>query len=291
MDPALSHRPVPSRALRHGDHALLLYSSSEERTDAVVPFVAEGLRRNDRVLCVGDGIATPSYERLGSLSRDALRSGQLIVENSAHTYMRGGHFSGSRMKAHYRAAARLAQAEGFGGLRIAAEMSWAAHAQAQPLLPLVEYEATLDQALHGESVTVLCEYDTRLFDTAALKALEQAHAIGARPDPLFASHRLRIERAYSPNGLALTGELDIAARGALHAALSNVIAPGIDRPVVDLRALSYIDAGSLGALVAASERSARGIEVVVNARIARLLRALRTTLPPSLEIREAGDVL
>lgn len=247
------------------------------------------LGSNDRLLYVGD---TEYGERalaaFGAAGDRALADGRFIVENSANTYMRDGHFSGSRMVAHYRKAVYDAVSDGFDGLRVAAEMSWAVQGL-DGKERLVEYERTLDRALEGKAAIVLCQYDRRLYHSDDVAAIETAHVHSARPNPLFASRTLYLERTYAPHGLLARGELDVTTREAFRDALLQIASsPGEDRLVVDLRRVAYLDAGAVGALVGAALAAQQvTIALRVSPAIGKTFEILASTLPRSIEIEEA----
>ena len=275
--------------LRHGSHAALLYSSRAEQSDALKTFVDETLHAHDRLIYVGDAEhGERALKYYGAAGARAIASGQFILENSSNTYLKDGAFEGGRMLRHYRTALDTALADGYKGLRVAADMGWAV-----PTLDrhnaLAAYEGTLDDAFAGRPAVVLCQYDRRLFDEEALALLAAAHQHSAHPDPLHQSPQLRITRTYEPNGVHVSGEIDLFSRTAFREALMRVAASRESGMVVDLSGVSYLDAGSIGAIVNAA-RHAKGsvIAIRVPAHLHRMFETLEPTLPGTVHVEEVG---
>jgi anti-anti-sigma factor len=87
------------------------------------------------------------------------------------------------------------------------------------------------------------------------------------------------------DAVVLSGEIDLAAREALHQCLDRVEAPH-GRLVVDLTEVSFIDSSGIEALCSARRRVAReGGTVVLRGPSAIVLRALEVTgVAPLFEI-------
>lgn len=279
---------VPVGDLSHGAHAALFYSSRAEQADVLETFVDSALHANDRLLYVSDGDhAERALKAHCSGGARALASGQFIVDNWTNTYMADGHFDGKRMLAHYRAAVADALTEGYSGLRVAADMGWSHGLKSKDAL--FSYERVFDGAFENLPAVVLCQYDTRLFDDEAIAALANAHAHAAHPDPLYDSLDLRITRTYQPNGVRAYGQIDLLSRTAFRDALLRAAASDEGRMVVDLSAIKYLDAGSVGAIVKAAQvAKCSAVEVRVPAHIYKLFEMLQPTLPRALRVEQAG---
>lgn len=270
-------------ALSPGAHAAFLYSSAAEQADTLQTFVGAALHANHRVVYVGDGeYGEHALKAYGEGGVRAIASGQFMIENSANTYMAGGRFDAKRMLAHYNAALADALSEGYSGLRVAADMGWAA-AGLDGKEQLVAYERTLDRALDGRPAVVLCQYDRRLFDEDILAALAAAHMHSAHPDPLHHSRQLRVMRTYEPHGVQISGEIDVLNRRAFRDALLHVVSLSDGHIVIDLRGVKYLDAGAIGAIVNAAQHANRSsIEIRVPVNLRRFFEALEPTLPPTV---------
>lgn len=256
--------------LRLGQHTWLPYSTPEERLHALQRFILDGLNRNERVMCAGEFGATQStMAMLGERGLAALSRGRLVLEDARNTYLRGGRFNANRMIEHYAGATRAALADGYSGVRIAADMHWAA--MLKNIDGLVAYEERLDSEFHGMPATVVCEYDRRSFPAPALARIEAAH-----------SFRLL------SSVLSFSGELDIANRGAFRRALHQAASQGHDELLIDLRAVTYLDAAAIGAISAAACESGRQIRVRVSPRLMRIFELVKPTIFRDVLVEEAG---
>lgn len=285
MDPHPRTRAVG--VLSHGDHSSLLYSSVREQMDVTAALVKDALVRNERVICVGEpAYAERASSAFGKTGARAIANGQLLLENSAETYMREGRFDAERMLRHYSASINDAVADGYSGLRVAADMSWAG------IVPesgedLIRYEHTLDSVLEKYPAVVVCQYDRRIFSEAALASLQAAHNSEARPNPLHESMQLSIEREYDPHGLRVAGEIDISNRAAFRSAIAQLAASPEQHIVVDLAGVEYMDAASIAALaLAALNAPAGSMHVRLSGALGRVFRTAMPTLPHGLTVEE-----
>lgn len=275
-------------ALSHGAHAVLLYSSGAEQADVLETFVDAALNANDRLLYVGDREhGERGLKAYGTAGARALSSGQFLIEDSDNTYMAGGRFDAARMLAHYGGAVDAAIADGYSGLRVAADMGWAVRGLDRKD-GLVQYERAINQALGGRAAVVLCQFDRRLFDDEVLVALTAAHTHTAHPEPLHQSMQLRVARTYEPHGVQAFGEIDVSSRAAFREALLRVASSPESRMVIDLRGVQYLDAGSVGAIVSAAQQTNRtSIEIRFSRGLRRIFETLEPTLPRTVHVEEA----
>jgi hypothetical protein len=177
----------------HGHHACGVFSSDAERQEVAVDYVSHGLRSGDRLWYVADTPSTgQAVERLraGGLDvDDALTGGQLAVLIAEEFFVGGARRSGrpaGRRRAErsaewpaerLRRAIEQALADGYAGLRMAAEMSWAASGTrwARRSVQLAEFERAAGQLVRSHPVACLCSYDRRLFGSDRLGSLVALH--------------------------------------------------------------------------------------------------------------------
>jgi len=253
-----------------GQHAWFPYGSAEERMCALAPYVREGLNRNERVLCLGD--MEPRQHMLlglGESGRHAVAQGQLVFEDSHRTYLQSGRFDGDRMIGHYTQATNSALGMGFKGMRIAADMQWAA--PVQHIDELIAYEQQLDGVFERMPAMVVCEYDRRAFSACALARIESAHSL-----------------ALPPGALYFSGVIDLVTRAAFRRALHAAANSGRDEVVIDLRNVTYIDAGAIGVISALAKERMPSIRVRVGPRLKRIFDLLKPTIAPELSVEEVG---
>jgi anti-anti-sigma factor len=112
------------------------------------------------------------------------------------------------------------------------------------------------------------------------------------PDPRVPSVLLRIDISTQDSSATISpvGEIDLDTVGLLSASLSDTIAAGADRVVVDFAHVTYIDSAGLGALVGAHRKlRAAGGALVLHCEHPRAMRLLKITgLTKLFTIESAG---
>lgn len=157
--------------LRPGSHLLCLYASEEEHRAWVAPFLAEGLRRGERVTYVLDQHAAETI--LGYLRAEGLEpgsylaGGQLTLVEARQLLFGAGRFDPDAVLESLALELERAVEQGFTGLRMTSEMSWATHRRAGSGR-LMEFECK-SNALFAEGLFIgLCQYDRRRFSPVQL---------------------------------------------------------------------------------------------------------------------------
>jgi PAS domain S-box-containing protein len=166
--------------LRPGDHLCCLYETEEEHRAVFTPFLRQGLERGEKVLYLVDVHDTTTI--LDYLRDDALKvepyvaSGQLAILTCDDAAGREGVFEPDEMIDRLGVETEQALAEGYSALRVSREMTWALRG-----LPgserLIEYEAKLNEFLHGSQCLAICQYDRRRFDPAVLLDVLSTHPL------------------------------------------------------------------------------------------------------------------
>ncbi|MGI5245943.1 MEDS domain-containing protein [Dactylosporangium sp. CA-139066] len=240
--------------IRPGDHLCLPFASEAEQREVVSAYIADGLRRGERVLYFADRTHADAIDAwLGPHSVDgalAIARGQLDVRPAGD-----GAFDPAEVVVGIRDAVRDARAAGFQGLRLTGEMSWALRG-APTHVRLHEYESGVaSTVVDSGDLAAVCQYDERIFATADLPALLAHHAGVVRIDPLHDDRRLRIVPTYSPRGLRIGGVVDDATAAPLADALAQAAAWPAGEPwfVLDLADLDFVDVAGIRALVRFAE--------------------------------------
>jgi anti-anti-sigma regulatory factor len=129
--------------------------------------------------------------------------------------------------------------QGFAGLRLAVDMSWALR-PVTGVEQLPEFEERVAALLSGTTASVLCQYDRERFDPVTLASVAGFHTRSVAAATYHADVLLRICRQYAPPGIRLAGELDYQAEASLALALTEAIR--LDGDVtVNMDALAFID--------------------------------------------------
>src|ERR1700733_4976531 len=115
--------------LHRGDHACLLYETSDDQLAAMVPFFKDGLARNERCLYVADDRTVDEVKaylsEAGIDVSSEIGAGRLDGLNKGQTYLKDGAFDPDAMIAFLGNTLDETMADGFAGLRGAGEMTWA----------------------------------------------------------------------------------------------------------------------------------------------------------------------
>jgi anti-sigma B factor antagonist len=112
------------------------------------------------------------------------------------------------------------------------------------------------------------------------------------PDPRVPSVLLRIDISTQDSSATISpvGEIDLDTVGLLSASLSDTIAAGADRVVVDFARVTYIDSAGLGALVGAHKKlHAAGGALVLLCEHPRVMRLFKITGLTKLFTIESAD--
>lgn len=167
------------------DHLALVYDGVDEQFATVVPFLRRGLERDERCVYVADDTsrdAVLAALRDGGIDvDDALDEDALVVLTPADVYRQAGAFDRDTTFDFWRDVLADAKADGYTGIRAAAEMTWALDDDTTAD-QLVEYEALLNPLYEGEDYTVLCQYDRARFPDDVLHDVISAHPLVVQGD-------------------------------------------------------------------------------------------------------------
>jgi hypothetical protein len=168
---------VPGLSLGPGDHVCAFYSGLAERDEILLPYLREGLRHDEKCVCVVD--ATDPESVLAALSAEPsvaarLDGPQLDVRRSSDTYLRDGAFSINSMLDFWDVTVGGAIAGGFSFARAVGEMTWALR-QMPGVEDLVRYESELNRFLPRYPQMILCLYDMERFDAEILVDVLKTH--------------------------------------------------------------------------------------------------------------------
>ncbi|WNG51059.1 histidine kinase [Archangium minus] len=164
----------------HGDHLCLVYENAAEQWDAVVPYMAQGLARNEACLYVIDDRSLDEV-RQAFISRgvdvDAhQRSGQLLFATKRDAYLCFGTFDPTSMISFLEQTARQALAAGRTGFRVTGEMTWALGHECGGDR-LIEYESLLSNFFPGSRVTAICQYNRTRFGADVIRDVLRTHPV------------------------------------------------------------------------------------------------------------------
>ena len=160
-----------------GTHICAFYRGAQGRDEIVVPFLAEGIRSQDKCLCILDSIDPPDVlARLGQQVDvgSSVETGQLELATPASAYLHSGTFSVEDMLDYWQAADETQAEEGFGLTRVAGEMPSVLNQPAgRP--EFFRYEAKLNEVIPNYAQVILCLYDLDRFGAEVLMDTLRTH--------------------------------------------------------------------------------------------------------------------
>lgn len=159
-----SHRSlVPAGALGPGDHACCVYRSDDEFWRALVPYVAAGIARGEKLVLTLDPDTTralPGRLAAAGLGEGkALATGQLTFTSLAEVGIGEGADPREAGVGPRRKILEEALAQGYPALRVAVDVAWAlGTSTGNDVIPGL---ARVDEAFLGAPLVRLCLYDLR----------------------------------------------------------------------------------------------------------------------------------
>jgi PAS domain-containing protein len=175
--------------LRPGSHLLCLYETEEEHRAWLTPFLREGLERGERVSYLYDGHGPEvilDYLREDGLHVEHyLATGQLDLRPARKALLTGGKLDPEAALLAQAAEVERAVENGYTGLRLTWEMSWATRKRPGSAC-LMELECKSHRLFHDHLLISLCQYDRGCFTPAQL-----LEAIAVHPEIISSQGRHR----------------------------------------------------------------------------------------------------
>ncbi|PRX98834.1 MEDS domain-containing protein [Allonocardiopsis opalescens] len=173
--------PVP---LRPGDHVCHFFDDDTRRLAAMAAFVSGGLRRNRMVVYITHSLLPLAVEAglaaRGIDTEASVADGRLLIAAADQVLLAAGRPEPDLLTAAVSAWGAEARAAGRAGLRLTADMAWAADAGFPPEA-VAGHEARLAQIAAADDATVLCQYDQRVFTATDLRVIAHHHLGPADP--------------------------------------------------------------------------------------------------------------
>lgn len=167
----------PLDGVEANEHIALFYESHDEQVEAMVPFVRQGIERDERVMYVieehtkDDVLAAL---RDGGVDIDAATdSGALTFHSVDETYLRNGAFDPDEMIDFYRQTIEEATAE-YPALRITADTHWILDEETT-IEDFMAYESRVNELFRDEDCIALCQYDREAIPPEILTDVVRTH--------------------------------------------------------------------------------------------------------------------
>jgi anti-anti-sigma regulatory factor len=275
-------------AARPGEHVCCRFASAEDRRLLTVALVRDAARRNYKVLylfpddAAGGDAAVARLARLDESVTEALARGQMEAKPAVGTYLPDGAFDPQRMLDSLRGEHERALAEGYAGLSITGDMSWA-FTEPVARKALGEYEERLNEMVPGAAPMVMCQYDHSTGHLGSVSdILLSTHDVDFPPElaPLARQDQLSASRVMPEGALRLAGELDFGCADTL----ATILHTHFHGPLtLDLDELTYIDVTGMRAL-----RGRKGQQLTISSAseaVLRLAELLAWDTDPGVEVR------
>jgi len=177
-------------SIRVGDHLCSFYQNRQQLWRLAIPFIQKGLENGEKCLYV---TGESSLQEMQSVLRPVQRTGelngqqgQLLLLTAEEACLQFGVFSPEALIGTLLRTLQEAIAEGYRGLRMAMEMSWALR-WASSLAWLAEYESKLNCYFSQHPVITLCLYNQRRFPEEVLLDVLRTHPLVALDQTIHAN--------------------------------------------------------------------------------------------------------
>jgi len=237
-------------------HACWVFNRPQEFVDASLEYLTDGIRGGQRLVYVSGEPVDEQRERLAPLGDvgGMIDTGALQLFALGDLYEVGKPVDVDVQVATYLAATDAALADGYTGLRVAAQASdlvaepecWEAH---------VRWESVADRFISARPLSALCGYSRETVPEPLIAELAAVH-----PATNGSPNQVPFHLFSDSGNLVLAGEIDLFSANALDRVLNLVCES--DEPVsLDLGELGFIDHYGLETLIAHSNRLAGGCAV------------------------------
>ncbi len=232
-------------------HACWGFDRRQEFVDAALEFLTDGLRNGQRIVYVGSEPVEEQRERLEPLGGVGamIDEGALLLIDLTGIYKSGQPLDPHVQLGVYRAVTDAALADGYAGIRVAAQVTnlvrepetWDAH---------LRWESMADRFMSAQPMSAMCGYQRDVVPEKLLTELAAVHPVSNVPE------RTVPFRLFADDGdMVLSGDVDYLSVKALDRALETAC-DGTEPVVFDLGELGFIDPNGLEVLVRHTRRLA-----------------------------------
>lgn len=221
--------------------------------DTVAAYLIAGRLAGERLLLLGTpqrtGQALDALDALGMDSAGLRAEGALVVADAEAAYLPGGAFDADARIAVYERLVLAALADGYTGLRVAADVPPALREiTASGSWP--SYELRADLLAARLPFTALCCYDRQWWAPDDVAPIAAVHALAFGPEGAAGHCGFRLHSG--PDGaIALDGELDMAGSELLGRLLRSASAE-MSGGLLDVSGLRFVDIVGLRAVADAA---------------------------------------
>lgn len=159
-------------------HICGFFDSKSEQYEVILPFIKEGLDRNDKVINILESEQHREHCKhlacSGISITENLANGQLEVLASENTYIEDGNFAAKKMYTLLENTLISSKRAGFDSVRACGDMVWALK-NLPGTEELMEYEASLNGLVKSHACSLICMYDLNSFSEETIAEVLQTH--------------------------------------------------------------------------------------------------------------------
>ncbi|MFP4143120.1 MAG: MEDS domain-containing protein [Thermoplasmata archaeon] len=164
--------------LERADHLCCIYQGPEDGLFGINLFILNGLEKGERCVYIYDDREKEEiknfFEGMGRSVDEFIEKGQLEFLSKEETFFKNGEFEPSGMIALIKRMEENALEEGFQGLRLTSEMTWAL-ADRTGTGKLIEYETKLNKIIPQSGIKIMSQYNEKKFSPSVLVDVFYTH--------------------------------------------------------------------------------------------------------------------
>jgi len=192
------------RSLQQGDHLCLFYDQDPaEQMPALIPFIEEGLRKNEQFIYIADDQTVEQLikhlEAAGIVTQYEMELGRLKLW-TRNEWRQPGELSSEEKLEQVRQFIDDAMLQGFKGIRFAVEMTWTLGPDIPPE-KLEHWEATLDTLFVPDFPgRIICQYNRSRLSPETLLAALHTHPLAIIDEQICPNEFYRAPMILQGNG-------------------------------------------------------------------------------------------
>ena len=219
------------------DHVCWVFGTPEEFRSVAGRFLADGLAGGQRVLFSAEWAGGGDLDGIDGFA--AARRGGAAQVRDLGGYGGAAHIDPDLQVRTYAEATGQALADGFTGLRVAADVTPLV-ASVAARAAFARYEFLVDGYMARHPMSAMCGYNRGALGEGAVAEMAGMHPLA--PPSLTPLRLFAADPRVTGATVALAGEVDIAGRAQLRTALDRVrLVPDGGTVTIDARELTFID--------------------------------------------------
>ncbi len=163
---------------RKGDHAVHLYSSDRERLQTIVDML-DWMEKGEVLVYLStlseNELLKSSHPHFREIEQ-AIGSGKMILMDSYSFYCQNGKFDCQERLEKWNELNDEFMTKGYTGMVVVGDLSWLA-GNSEMFSKVMQYEAKVTMEKLPETVTAICQYDSRLFNWEEMERINSVHEL------------------------------------------------------------------------------------------------------------------